>query len=311
MIISASYKTDIPAFYGKWFVNRLRAGYCKMVNPYNHRVHRVRLDPEYVDGFVFWTKNAGPFLRHLRTVRAHGRPFIVQYTINGYPRALESHVLSARKNVEHARRIAGEYGPSVVVWRYDTILLSSLTPPEFHFANFAKLSRALAGTVDEVVISFMHLYAKTERNLAAAAAANGIEWWDPSLEEKRALTRRLVHIAEEHGIRLSVCAQPANLVPGASEARCVDADRLEAIGGASIQARLRGNRAKCGCFESRDIGEYNTCPQGCVYCYAVADTALARARFKQHDPASEFLFAPPRGAVEVPTKKEPVQLPLL
>ncbi len=84
MIISASYKTDIPTFYGDWFMRRLHAGYCKSVNPYSRQVYRVPLDRQAVDGFVFWTKNIAPFLKHLPAVRERGFPFVVQYTINGY-----------------------------------------------------------------------------------------------------------------------------------------------------------------------------------------------------------------------------------
>src|SRR5437762_14145536 len=89
MIISASYKTDIPTFYGEWFLNRLKAGYCKMVNPYGRQEYTINLTPDDVDGFVFWTKNIGPFLKYLPEVQKRGYSFLVQHTINGYPRNLE------------------------------------------------------------------------------------------------------------------------------------------------------------------------------------------------------------------------------
>ena len=311
MIISASYKTDIPAFYGDWFVNRLRADSCKVVNPYNARISRVPLDRTSVDGIVFWTKNAGPFLPHLEAVSALGYPFVVQYTINGYPRALESAVIDASRSIQHVRYISEKYGPRVPVWRYDTIIISTLTPPTFHLENFTRIAQQLEGAVDEVVISFMHLYDKTRRNLVRAATERGFDWQDPPTEEKRELGSRLVAIAAQYGIRLSVCSQPSFVVDGAAEARCVDADRLQELAGHRITARLHGNRKQCGCFESRDIGEYNTCPQGCVYCYAVVNTRLAKERFGLHDPKSEFLFAPPPGAIEVDPQRERAQLPLI
>ena len=139
MIISASYKTDIPTFYGEWFGNRLDAGYCKMVNPYNRKAYRVSLELEDVDGFVFWTKNAGPFLGKLAVISERGYPFIVQYTINGYPRALEFSVVDSERSVEHMRVIAETYGTDVGVWRYDPILVSSDTPIDFHRRNFSSL----------------------------------------------------------------------------------------------------------------------------------------------------------------------------
>lgn len=311
MIISASYKTDIPAFYGDWFLNRLRAGYCKVVNPYNARVARVPLDRGSVDGIVFWTKNAGPFLQKLDVVAAMGYPFVVQYTINGYPRALESAVIEASRSIRHVRHISDTFGRRVQVWRYDTILFSTLTPPEFHRVNFARIAEELEGAVDEVVISFMHVYDKTRRNLDRAANEYDFRWWDPRTDEKRELVADLMLIASEHGMKLSVCSQPDYVVNGVTEARCVDAERLEGLAGHRLGARLRGNRKQCGCFESRDIGEYNTCPQGCVYCYAVVNTSLAKARFGEHDPCSPFLFSPPPGARDEEPSRKSTQLPLL
>lgn len=294
MIISASYKTDIPTFYGDWFINRLDAGYCKIVNAYNGRVSRVSLRSDDVDGFVFWTKNLGPFLPHLAHVHERGFPFIVQYTINGYPRALESNVTDASRSIAHVRQIARTYSPSAVVWRYDTILHSSLTDRDFHLNNFTRLAEQLAGYVDEVVISFAHLYQKTIRNLNAAAQEHRFHWWDPPADEKRTLVSELVERAVAHRIRLTVCSQADYLVPGAGEARCVDAKRFEELILHPLPARLKGNREGCGCYESRDIGEYDTCPHGCVYCYAVRNQALSKEHFRKHDPYSEFLFQPAR-----------------
>ncbi len=127
MIISASYKTDIPTFYGEWFMNRLQDGYCKMVNPYGHQVYTIDLTPENVDGFVFWTKNIGPFLKYLPEVQKMGYPFVVQHTITGYPRELEFRVIDHTHTIEHMKVLADMYGPHIAVWRYDPIVVSSLT----------------------------------------------------------------------------------------------------------------------------------------------------------------------------------------
>jgi hypothetical protein len=296
VIISASYKTDIPTFYGEWFVRRLRAGYCNMINPYGRQVYRIALDRQSVAGFVFWTKNVAPFLKHLPEVRDRGFPFVVQHTINAYPRALETSVVSAERSVDSAWRVRELFGPRALVWRYDTIVTTSLTPPGFHEENFKHLASRLEGATDEVVISFAQIYKKTKRNLDAAAREVGFEWHDPPPEEKRQLLTRLVRIAREHRMQLSVCSQRDLIVDGASDAQCVDARRLEQLAGTSLRARLKGNRKDCGCFESRDIGDYDTCPHGCVYCYSVQNRELALERFRKHDPDSAFLFDPPAGA---------------
>ncbi len=292
MIVSASYRTDIPAFYGRWFMARLAAGFCRTVNPYGGQLLEVPLAREAVDGFVFWTRNPGPFLPALEALREQGFPFVVQLTITGYPRALDAAVIEAERAIALARRLARAYGPKAVVWRYDPIVVTSITPPAWHLANFAGLARGLEGAVDEVVVSFAQIYRKTRRNLDAAARRHGFAWHDPAEEAKRALLGELVPRAREQGMRLSLCTQPGLRAEGSEEARCIDAERLAAIAGKPIAARTKGNRPGCLCAASRDIGAYESCPHGCVYCYAVASRARARERQRAHDPAGEFLLAP-------------------
>ena len=292
MIISASYKTDLPAYYGHWFMARLAAGFCRMVNPYGRQVHEVPLDPESVDGFVFWTRNLAPFAPRLPAIRALGYPFFVHYTITGYPRALEFAVPGADHGVTQMATLAAAFGPHAGVWRYDPILLTSLTPSAWHLENFAGLAARLEGSTDEVVISFAHFYRKTRRNLAVAARAFCFDWHDPDDDEKRALVARLTDIAAGRGMRLGVCAQPHLVSPGAGEARCIDAARLSRVADRPISAPRRGNRPGCACDASRDIGDYDSCSQGCVYCYAVSQRALARRRARAHDPAGAHLIAP-------------------
>lgn len=290
MIVSASYRTDIPAFYSEWFLRRLDAGFCLVRNPYGGADYRVSLQPEDCDGFVFWTKNAGPFLPALAEVKRRGFPFFVQYTVNGYPRELEWAVTDDRKAVEHIRSIHGDYGPRAVVWRYDTIVESSLTPASFHLRNFERLAAAIEGLTDECVISFAQIYRKTRVNLDAAARLFGFEWNEAAVEEQAALAGQLSAIASARGMRLSVCSQRAFLRPGIEDAACIDVERLSDIAGYRIKARRKGNRPECGCWASRDIGAYDTCPHGCVYCYAVRNRALARRHHQAHDPGSPYLL---------------------
>lgn len=294
MIVSASYKTDIPAFYGDWFMARLRAGFCRVENPYGGAPFRVELMPEAVSGLVFWTRNIEPFAAALDEIGRRGMPFVVQFTATGYPRALEASVIGRRRAVAQIEGLAGRHGPRAVVWRYDPVLLSDPTPAAWHLENFAALAAALEGAVDEAVISFAHIYRKTRRNLDRASRQSGFGWRDPGLEEKRALADQLAGIAAGHGMALTVCAQPDIIGGGATPARCIDAGRLSDVAGYPIAAKEKGNRPGCLCHQSRDIGAYDTCPHGCVYCYAVSDRARAQARHKAHDPAGEFLFPPGR-----------------
>jgi hypothetical protein len=288
LIVSASYRTDIPAFYAAWFMARLRAGFCAVNNPYGGGMHRVSLVPEEVGGFVFWTRNLRPLLLHLDEIRRTA-PFVVQFTLTGYPRALENSVIAAEEAIDQLREVRRRFGPRAAVWRYDPVVFTSKLDATAHVDGFAALAAALAGTVDEIVLSVAHPYRKTRHNLDRAARDHGFAWYDPPAEEKRALLVRLAEIAAEHRIAPTLCSQPDLLVPGLDEARCIDADRLADAAQRPVAARESGNRPGCRCALSRDIGAYDTCPHGCVYCYAVSSRSRAVAKFRKHDPMAESL----------------------
>lgn len=259
-------------------------------NPYSNLPVRISLSREDVDGFVFWTRNLGPFFPALEEVRGAGLPFVVQYTITGYPRELESSVVPPEQSIENIRRAAELFGPRTCVWRYDTILFSSLTPLDFHRRNFEALAHRLEGTTDEVVISFAQIYRKTKKNLEAAATKFGFVWEDPEEQVKGTLVSEMASIARAHGMQLSVCSQKRFVGSGIRDAKCVDANRLSDVGDTRIRVLRKGNRPECGCDQSRDIGAYDTCPHGCVYCYAVRNKEVAQQHYRKHNPASEYLF---------------------
>jgi hypothetical protein len=293
VIVSASYRTDIPAFYAEWLMRRLRAGYCRVANPYGGGTYEVALTPEAVDGFVFWTRNMRPLMAHLDEIRRIA-PFVVQFTLTGYPRALESSVIAVPEAVAQLGELRRRFGPRAAVWRYDPIVYAAGMDAAAHQAGFAELARALAGSVDEVVLSVMTPYKKTRRNLDRAGRRHGFAWHDPPPDEKQVLLARLAGIAAEHGLAPTLCSQPELLVPGLGEARCVDAERLSDVAQRPIAARENGNRPGCRCAQSRDIGAYDSCPHGCVYCYAVADRDRAVASFRVHDPEADCLMPPAR-----------------
>jgi len=283
MIVSASYRTDIPAFYADWLLQRLDQGYCLVGNPYGGPPSRVSLAPEDVDGFVFWTRNLGRFAPVAAALRARGTPFVVQMTITGYPKPLEAAVQPWERAVAQLRTLAAEYGVRAGVWRYDPIVFTPLmTPPDWHRERFAALADAVAGAVDEVVISLADDYRKSRRNLAALGLAA-----DPPPADLEGFVGDLADIAARRGLRLTACTEPGLKAP---PARCIDAARLGDLAGRAVRARQRGNRPGCLCAESRDIGAYDSCVQGCAYCYAVADRDLAARRLGAHRPDAERLI---------------------
>lgn len=289
MIVSASYRTDIPAFYAAWFARRLSEGHALVANPYGGKPYRVALRGDGVDGFVFWTRNMAPFRENLAAVAAHGTPFMVQYTVTGYPRPLEPSVVTPAQAIDTITDLARQYGRRAVVWRYDPIVFSDLTDQAFHRNNFAQLARALSGAVDEVCVSFAQIYRKSRRNLDLAAKQHGFSWRDPDWAEKQALLADLQATAAAHDMRLTVCSQAE---AGGTAAHCIDIQRLSDLAGHDIQARQRGNRPGCLCAESRDIGAYDTCPHGCAYCYAVNDREGALANYRRHGAGAEQLAIP-------------------
>ncbi len=285
MIVSASYRTDIPAFYAEWFFARLRAGLVRVKNPYSAQFYEVSLRREDVDGFVFWTRNFAPMLSGLGELLEFGRPFTVQFTVTGYPRSLEAAVAPVESAVQQIRSLSQNVHALCPVWRYDPVVISEATPRTFHLEQFRRLASDLEGAVDEVVISFVQLYSKSIRNLNRT----GLTVIDPDAAEKRDLAGELAAIARQSGMSLTVCSQPEYAAEGCGEARCVDAARLAAMAGHPVRAALKGNRPGCACHESRDIGDYDTCPHGCAYCYAVRSRVLALRRYKAHSPMAEGL----------------------
>lgn len=290
MIISASYRTDIPAFYADWLGARIAAGHALVRNPYGGKPSRVSLAPEDVDGYVFWTRNARPAREIFAQLAADTIPFAIQYTVTGYPTALEQSVPPVQAALADIAALAARFGPRAIVWRYDPVFWSSLTPPDFHRKQVARIAAALRGTVDEVTFSAAHIYRKTRRNTEESATRSGFTWRDPDPEEKASLLQELGSIAVEAGLRPTLCAQPDLLGGSLSAARCIDAARLADIAGHPLKAREKGNRPGCLCAESRDIGSYDSCPHGCVYCYAVERRERAKTALKRHDPAGAALL---------------------
>ena len=286
MIVSASYRTDIPAFYSAWFARRLSVGYAVVANPYGGKPYRVPLRGQDVDGFVFWTRNMVPFRKNLAVLTGQQVPFMIQYTVTGYPRPLEPSVIGDQQAIDDIVSLSRQFGPKAAVWRYDPIVFSDLTDHDFHRRNFARLARALEGAVDEVCVSFAQIYRKSRRNLDLAASTHGFTWQDPNWADKRALLDELRGLASDRRMRLTVCSQPE---AGGTAAHCIDAARLSDLAGRDLAARQKGNRTGCLCAESRDIGAYDTCPHGCAYCYAVRDRDKALANYRRHDAGAEQL----------------------
>jgi DNA repair photolyase len=308
MIISASRRTDLPAFYAQWFMNRLEAGYCLAPNPFNPRqVGRISLLPESVDAIVFWSKNPAPLLRFLPRIEDMGYRFYFLFTVNDYPRPLEPNLPPLAERIATFNELSERIGPRRVIWRYDPIILSNRTDASYHCKAFDGLCRQLSGRTKRVITSIITWYRKTLRNLAPLE--NEGYAFDKDPRENPETEKLLAHMAEsaaEHGMELFACAEQRDYTPlGIKPSRCIDAGLISELWGIPVSAKKDpGQREHCCCAQSRDIGMTDTCPHGCPYCYATMNPEIALRRYKAHDPGSTALIGRPD-----PSEKdlEPVQ----
>jgi hypothetical protein len=305
MIISASRRTDIPAFYAEWMINRVRASFCTVPNPFNrHQVSRVSLCPEDVEAIVFWTRNPRPLMARLRELDDRGLRYYFQFTILGYPRELDPKSPSVATAVDTFRSLSRLLGPSRVIWRYDPLILTSLTTAEFHRENYGRLAEALRGHTQRSVVSVVDRYRKAESRLKALDhTPAAIETWEP--QEVGGLLRDLAHRAAANGMEIVSCAEEIDLTAfGIHPGKCVDDELIEeALGIQVLRKKDPTQRAACGCVVSRDIGMYDTCLLGCRYCYATQSFERARVNFDQHDPASPSLVGRYEAAPEPPRQR--------
>ncbi len=283
MILSVSRRTDIPALYADWFFRRLSKGFACVRNPMNpHQVSRISLKPEDVDGIVFWTKNPIPMLDRLCLLDNY--PYYFQFTLTSYGRDTETNLPSKNDVLIPAfRRLSEMLGRHRVVWRYDPIFLSEHYTVEYHIRYFAKIAERLADCTEKCTVSFLDYYKNTRKNAP--------EIRPPDDGEIRTLISAFAETSKHVGITLDTCAEEADLSEyGVSHASCIDAERLSRIAGKTIPAPPDGNQRKaCGCRKAVDIGAYNTCVNGCRYCYANYILPLVRENHRCHDPASPLL----------------------
>ena len=289
-VISASRRTDIPAFYGEWFLNRLRAGRVVAYNPFGGQRYEVSLRREDVAGIVFWSKNFAPFLPALSEIERRGYPFYLQYTITGLPRSLEPNVPDWTRSIDAFRELASRYRPEAVQWRFDPIVLTDGITPQVTLDRFRRIADALAGLTHRCYLSFMDPYAKVRRNMATYESESRDRVLEPDPQLRNDLAARLAREARARDMRLLACCEADLVGEGIERGRCVDGRLLrELFPGCQASVELRPTREGCGCTASRDIGAYDTCPHGCLYCYANANKDIA---LRAHvDPEGESLSA--------------------
>lgn len=286
MIISASRRTDIPTYYSDWFFNRVKEGYVLVRNPMNtHQVGKINLAPDVVDGLVFWTKNPEPMIGRLDELKDY--TYYFQFTLNAYGLDVEPHVPSKNDIVIPCfQRLSKKIGKDKVVWRYDPILFNEKYTMDYHLKYFKTLTSKLADYTEKCTVSFLDLYRNTERNTSPLGIIK------PSLTQKQELLHQFSEIAKEHDIYIDTCAEDVDLNKfGIHPAHCIDKERIERLGGYNLTVdKDKNQRLECGCIASVDIGAYNTCKNGCLYCYANYSQKTVIKNSDAHDSKSPLIF---------------------
>ncbi len=288
-IISVSRRTDIPAFYSEWFIGRLKEGFAGVVNPFGGQKYLVSLKPKDVTCFVFWSKNFTPFLDNLKIIENLGHKFYFNYTVTGLPGVFETNI-QKQGAIETLNHLSKMYSPKHINWRFDPIIISNICDRKFWLKAFEDLASQFAGLVERCYFSFVTEYNKVKRNFEELQKTKGVTVTDCSSYFKIELANELAEIAHRYGIEMFSCCGDYLVGEKIKKAHCIDGSIIENLFfPEGMLYNEKPTRSECGCTESIDIGAYDTCPHGCVYCYANTNKPTAYQAFKNQDKNSAFL----------------------
>ncbi len=283
MILSASRRTDLPCYYSDWFLNRLEAGFVDFRNPVNPKqLYRLHLSPDTIDCIVFWTKDPWPLLEKLIHIDRMGYRYYFQFTITPYDRKFERYLRNKEEIIETFQRLSSQIGAERVIWRYDPIILNQWFTSDDHYKGFTYLCEQLHPFTRQVIFSFIDLYKKIKSPFIQ----------EPNIDQAAELALFLSETAKRYDLIPSACCEPELLNRyGIQQASCIDKGVIESVCGISMDLKLdRHQRKGCKCCESIDIGAYNTCQNGCIYCYANYSDGLVADHVSHHDPHSSLLI---------------------
>ena len=287
MIISASRRTDIPAYYTEWFINRIKEEFVLVRNPRNPRqVSKINLAPDVTRGIVFWTKNPTNMVKYLPELSDY--MYYFQFTLTSYGKDIEPNLPSKTDElIQTFKRLSAILGRERVIWRYDPILINEKYTTDYHFRAFATIAKKLSGSTKKVIISFIDIhYRNVKTNLKMLSLK------DFKDEQKEEFVRKLVAIAHLYNLDVESCSGRLDLQHlGVKPARCIDYRLFEELLGCELKAgKDKNQRPECGCMPSIDIGVYNTCLHGCKYCYANYNQGIVARNRGLHDELSPLLI---------------------
>lgn len=283
MILNTGLRTDIPAFFSEWFYNRIKEGHIYVRNPYNkNQIYKYKLNPELIDCIIFCTKNPQPMFKEIDKISQFNQLWFI--TITPYDNDIEPNVPHIEKVIESFKYLSNLIGKEKIIWRYDPILINEKYNLDYHIKSFNKIAKNLSNYTDEAIISFIDLYEKTKRNFPNVKKV--------TIEETLKIGKEFSKIGKEHNIKIKTCAEGNNLEKfGIDSSGCMTKEVIERAIGSKLNIPKRKVRSgQCECILNNDIGEYNSCGHGCLYCYANSNKSLVRRNLKYHNPKSPLLI---------------------
>ncbi|OGU14332.1 MAG: hypothetical protein A2X61_05625 [Ignavibacteria bacterium GWB2_35_12] len=289
MIISCSRRTDIPAFYSDWLMERIKAGYCMVPNPFNpNQVSKVSLKPDDVTAFVFWTRYPEPLIKHLKMLDEMGYKYYFLITINNYPKNYEVNNPNINQVFSSINKLNNIIGPEKIVWRYDPIILNESLNYDFHVKNFNFLIEHLKNKVRKIITSIITPYKKVVKKMKDItfdlSCMNNEDVYD--------LLRDINSIAKTNLMTLEICSYKHSLASiDIDKAKCIDNNLLNDLYGLNLSYKKdKSQRKECGCTVSKDIGQYNSCSMNCIYCYANTSYERALGNYSRHTDMTETIY---------------------
>ena len=283
MILNTGLRTDIPGFFSEWFYNRIDDGFVYVRNPYaKNQIYSYRLDPELIDCIIFCTKNPKPMFENLEKIDKFNQYWHI--TITPYEKEIEPNVPPMNDVLESFKYLSKKLGKENVTLRYDPIFINEKYTLEKHIESFEYIINSLSGYTTEAIISFIDLYEKTKRNFPKAR--------EVTKDERLKLGKEFAQIGKKNNITIKTCVEGSELDKfGIDSSGCMTKEVIERAINKNLNIpKQKARNGECYCLLNNDIGEYNTCDHGCLYCYANSNKRLVKRNLKLHDPKSPILI---------------------
>lgn len=278
MIINTGSRTDTVQYYSDWLLKRFKEGFVYSRNPlFPNIVTRYELNPNILDCVVFCSKNYEPILDRLTEITDKFNTYF-HYTITAYGRDIEPNVPTIDESIETLIKLSKIVGKQRIAWRYDPILLTKKYTKQVHYNTFDYISKRLSPHIDRCIFSFVDMYKKLETNMPEIIILNN--------NDKIEIAKNIGSIAKKHNMIIQTCATIEDFKQfGILQSGCMTSEILGNANNITFKkVRHSGNRQGCKCIENRNIGDYDTCPNGCKYCYANKNPQIAQENYKKHNP---------------------------